>query len=162
MFGFDDIASTILDAGLGFLGSSLLADNANENSAEQALRAFEQTQQAYGTRYQTTVQDMRAAGLNPILAASGGFNVGNSPIAPMAQTFQGNMSGTQSISSTAKNYQDIEQSKKQMEKIDAEKNEIIQNIENKKQEVKESIERIAKTRAETGKITQEEMDVECL
>ena len=37
--------------------------------------AWLREKEAYQNRYRWTMDDMRKAGLNPILAASGGFNV---------------------------------------------------------------------------------------
>lgn len=71
----------IIAGGAGIAGSvlgKLFAD-------EQADDAWDRTSSAYARRYQTTMADMKAAGLNPILAAgSGGFNVGSGPVATMA------------------------------------------------------------------------------
>jgi hypothetical protein len=80
MFGLDDaLTAKLVPAGLGFLGGVLTnkaatdrADSSNEWSASQ-----------FASRYQTTVKDMQAAGLNPMLAYSQG---GGSP--PTAQQVQ--------------------------------------------------------------------------
>lgn len=68
-----DPISGLLSGGASLLGGM------NTNSANQAIaQAQEQFQaQQYGTRYQTTVKDMEAAGLNPMLAYSQG--PGSSP-----------------------------------------------------------------------------------
>lgn len=66
------------------------ATTAFERSQMSAETAFKNSEKVYNSRYQRTVNDMRAAGINPILAASSGFNVGSGPqqataIAPAAQ-----------------------------------------------------------------------------
>ena len=85
--GLGSLASSAL-SGLGSLassavslipgvGSSILgrqmdissARDAREWQGEQAGIAFERNMEAYRQRYQNTTADMRAAGLNPILAA---------------------------------------------------------------------------------------------
>jgi hypothetical protein len=84
------------NAELAYEQSKEAATTAWERSKEGASTAFMRelysAQQAhkrnliaYRQRFQTTMNDMRKAGLNPILAAgSGGFNVGQTPVAPMA------------------------------------------------------------------------------
>lgn len=62
----------------GALGSSLISGAFN---ARQAAKAFDRSVLAYKHRYQWAVEDLRAAGLNPILAATGGMTGG----APSAQ-----------------------------------------------------------------------------
>jgi len=157
MFGWDDALSMGLEAGLSYFGNNMLAGQANESSAKAAAASYANNMKAFQRRYQDTVVDMRAAGLNPILAASGGFNVSGAPTMPMAQSFPGTMSFGHNLSSTAKDYQDVEQSKTEVQKKEVEINNIMQDTAKKKEEVKETIERTLKTRAETGKITQEEM-----
>lgn len=89
--------------GLGQLTSQI----AGESSARQAERAFERSQGAYSTRYQTTMQDMRKAGLNPILASSGGFSVGNSPQMAAPQAFQAPAPVVLPSSHSAKNVAEV-------------------------------------------------------
>lgn len=57
---------------------------ANEFNASQAELAFNRELQADSTRYQRTVADMQAAGINPMMAASGAG--GSSVSAPAAQS----------------------------------------------------------------------------
>lgn len=67
------IAGGLVDTGINWLTNKFIS---KPNSA----RAFDASYDVYKTRYQDTMADMRAAGLNPILAAgSGGFNVGSPP-----------------------------------------------------------------------------------
>lgn len=75
------------------------ADRAYEQSYAGSAEAFARSQQAYKTRYQNTVQDMIKAGINPIMAASSGFNVGNAPQMHAPQSFKADLptlSGTSS------------------------------------------------------------------
>lgn len=68
-------------------GVSQLTSTGMSNSASSAnsLEANQRNQINYRHRYQWTAEDMRKAGLNPILAASSGFDVGQAPNAPQAQ-----------------------------------------------------------------------------
>jgi hypothetical protein len=82
-------------AALGFLGG----ERRNAAQAEQASSANTFSAQQYATRYQTTVKDMQAAGLNPMLAYSQG---GGSP--PTGQQAQMSDSITPAVQSGTSAY----------------------------------------------------------
>ena len=67
MFGIDD---AIIAAGIGGTLSLIGGQMSNDARADQANRANAFSAQQFATRYQTTVKDMKAAGLNPMLAYS--------------------------------------------------------------------------------------------
>jgi DNA anti-recombination protein RmuC len=88
------LASSAVDFGAKYLENSYIqqgnAQQAFENSQLATAEQFERAKELariqntynvgnYRTRYQRTMQDMAKAGLNPIMAASGGFSVGNAP-----------------------------------------------------------------------------------
>lgn len=74
------ILPSLIGGGLGFLGASR-QNRANRTEAE---RAREFTREMSNTAHQRQVQDMRAAGLNPILSATGGQGA-STPAAAMAR-----------------------------------------------------------------------------
>lgn len=61
------------------------ATTAYDRSMASSALQWKRETDFYRGRYQDTAADMRAAGLNPILAASGGFSVGSTPTAPHVQ-----------------------------------------------------------------------------
>jgi hypothetical protein len=124
------IGSALGDAGGGLLGS-VVQDKFNK-------RQLRRSHDLYQQRYQDTVKDMYLAGINPILAATGGFSVGSGPAMPSTP-----MSNTQM--DIAGSYKDIQEGKKS----EAETGKKIQ-------EKYKVIEEIAKTRAEKGLITAQE------
>lgn len=74
--------SSLISGGLGFLGTQDQINAAQTNQAN--ANAF--SAQQYATRYQTTVKDLEAAGLNPMLAVTNGAGSAPSSVAP-APTF---------------------------------------------------------------------------
>lgn len=141
-----------LDLGFQYIGNQLIgkpnAKDAWERMKNAATVAYNRRMTAYKSRYQNTMEDMRAAGLNPILAASGGFQVGqvtaDIPQAPMAQvpnisaTNSGlNMAQMDKASQEAmKAFAEVDQVIANTSKIIEEKNLAIQNIANKRAEEK--------------------------
>lgn len=79
MFGIDD---ALIGAGISAIGSFLGGERRNAAQAEQAAQANQFSAEQYASRYQTTVKDMQAAGLNPMLAYSQG--PGTSPTGQQA------------------------------------------------------------------------------
>lgn len=102
----------------GFLGSKIGSNRA------KAARAW--TKRRYAERYQVTVRDMRAAGLNPILAAQGALGqVGGMSGASPAQTPDFTRAGDtmtnarKAPSEVARNRGQAALTKKQLDFIDA-------------------------------------------
>lgn len=131
----------------GAIGSALLnkksADDANQNAKQMADTAWDRTKEGYKNRYQYTTADMKKAGLNPILAASSGFNVGNSPQATPASTHMAQMpSATLDFPESAKDMAQAKTEQKKQALIG--------------QQALTEIEKTAKTRAEKGLITEQE------
>jgi len=96
MFGIDD---AIIAAGIGGTLSLIGGQMSNDARADQANRANAFSAQQFATRYQTTVKDMKAAGLNPMLAYSQG---GGSP--PFGQQAQMQDVVTPAVQSGFQNY----------------------------------------------------------
>ena len=98
--------------------------NANANSAKAWERstksqvlAQRMSTNAYKKRYQWTTRDMRKAGLNPILAATGGYSVtgqpqSSAPSSAAAQTFQAPTPNF-NIASSAKDVAQAQQAEEQ-------------------------------------------------
>ena len=96
MFGIDDaIIAAGVGGGLSLIGGMM----GNDARAAQAREANAFSAQQFATRYQTTVKDMEAAGLNPMLAYSQG---GGSP--PSGQQAQMQDVVTPAVQSGFQNY----------------------------------------------------------
>ena len=81
----------------GMMGSSAmgLANTATQGIINQQMAniAYRRSSRSYKSRYQDTMADMRHAGLNPILTATGGFNVGSGVTAQMPRGVDSPASG---------------------------------------------------------------------
>lgn len=71
--GWKSIIGSAVGGGLSFLGG----ERANAATARDVKRQIDFQEKAYRNRYQWTMEDMRAAGLNPMLAYQTG--VGSAP-----------------------------------------------------------------------------------
>lgn len=115
--GISNVAKAIAPfagAGLDFFGGLLT----NQSNADEAARNRRFVAQMYKKRYQFTVDDMRKAGLNPVLAANGG-SVGSAPSGSMA-TFTNPVHGAiGSALQAMSSLQGLENAKSQKELIDA-------------------------------------------
>jgi methionine synthase II (cobalamin-independent) len=87
MFGIDDAilvpaAVSAVSAGLNYFGNQ----ERNKTSVDLANQANQFSAQQYATRYQTTVKDLEAAGLNPMLAYGQGAGSPPSAVGIAQQT----------------------------------------------------------------------------
>ena len=87
-------AATLGSAALGFLG----ARSTNKAASAQAARSMEFEERLSKTAHQRQVADMRAAGLNPILSATGGSGA-STPSGKAAPVIDPVSTATQSVSS---------------------------------------------------------------
>lgn len=88
-------AGSLLAGGLSYYGQR----KANKQNVASAREAMHFSHDEYGTQYQRSMEDMRKAGLNPILAAK--YGGGGSPSGVSAQS-QNEMSGAVSSGLEAK------------------------------------------------------------
>jgi hypothetical protein len=85
--GVKDIVGPLLGAAGSYLGQS----SANQSNRDLMNQANAFSQEQFATRYQTTVKDLQAAGLNPMLAyAQGGGSAPTSSSPPRMENAIGN------------------------------------------------------------------------
>lgn len=146
----DKVTPSLIDLGSQYLGNKYItrpnSAYAWDQSREAAELSWNRTRDAYKTRYQDTMADMKSAGLNPILAASGGFNIGNPGQAPSPTGFMPHQP-THQASSSAKNVADIS-------KINQETKKAIVDTRKSFVDVMHTMEQIKKTKGETAVIAQ--------
>lgn len=121
-----------------------------EREQASAREAFGNSYYAYKNRYQNTAKDMKAAGLNPILAASGGFSVGNAPQMQKANAMQPHQPNLDPLTS-AKTV-----SEKKL--IDKQKEESESKAKNNLSQAKLNIQKIAESRSKSKLMDQQEMN----
>lgn len=123
-----------------------------QRSQASATTAWQRSFGAYKNRYDNTMKDMKNAGLNPILAASGGFNVGSGPSAPMASSTAPSPHLTQYPTTSAKDY-NLGAEKARTESETAKNRQSILNL---KKQAEETIAKTAQHRAQKKLITRQE------
>ena len=144
-----------LGVGTAMLGSTALniaanewmRGRANDDARKAAQKAWQRTKHAQKHKYRWAMTDMKAAGLNPILAAgSSGFSIGSSAQAQQAQL---QSPAYQDVSNTAKQMQESYVSEQEVSKTEQETDYVIQQklheIEKAKQTIQKTIESRSKT-----------------
>lgn len=133
------------------IGQSFLQREWNREAAntawEREREGAEIQHGYYMRRYQDTYSDMLKAGINPIMAASGGFNVGNAvtmPSVPMQHPTQ-----ITDISSGAKSFGELF-------KMEDEKNALRAESMKLQEEAQLAFEKTVKTRVEAGLVKAQE------
>lgn len=144
-----------VDLGFDWLNNEFLskpnADNAFQNNLYASAQAFDRSYDAYKRRYQDTMADMKAAGLNPILAAgSGGFNVSGQPTMAKAESPMATLPNT----SSAQSFGAMQQAQLAMEQS---KTEEVKRVK-LGQEARESLQRTANERQKRGLIQAQEKE----
>lgn len=168
--------ATLGSAGIGAYAGKKQAEKGAQDAFAYSARGMEMQQNYnlwnYMNRYQLTKKDMQAAGLNPIMAMSGGFNVSGQPthsnnpgkgvVGEGAQAGALGARYADMFASTAKSFQDIEKTSQEVTKIEADTEKVFTDIENvvadthlKKIGFQESAERIRKLIDEQFNIEQD-------
>jgi len=161
MFGIDDaLLGAVIPSVIG-LDGSLMGNIFNQSNARQATESAregardsaEWSKEQYATRYQTTAQDMKAAGLNPILASSGGFSVGSSPTMAAPQAFQA--APIETFSSSAKQFGDLAKTVVDTKKSAEETKNVIADTRKKMEEIDKVMSEKILADKQAGKVTME-------
>lgn len=159
MFGLDDaLTAKLVPAGLGFLGGVMT----NQAATDRADTSNEWSAAQYASRYQTTVNDLKAAGLNPMMAYSQG--AGSPPTAQAVQ-FQNPVSSASDAMRSSGSYDQsvasASQAQASVKQIDATVDKIIEETKNlpaQREQIYYTIRLLAeqaeKTIAETGNTKQ--------
>lgn len=155
----------LVGTGLNYLLSSEQADDAYDQSRSASAEAYARDLDLYKKRYQYTTADMKKAGINPILAASGGFNIGSSPTFQPAQAFlpSNNLDVTSSalnVANTGKANAEIKKIDEEADKIHNEINKILSEVVKTDSENRQIAVGIKKTLLEYQKLGEEITSVE--
>lgn len=122
------------------------ARQANRWASEASALAWERAVNAYRNRYAWTVNDMRVAGINPIMAATGGFSVGQAPSVETPRVFKAETGRSSfDLASSAKAFKEIDKVEKEIDLLEKKADETVANA--------------AKIRAEQGVLTETEKKI---
>lgn len=146
------------------LGDAVIGDFFGDSNAKDQFERNQQLMQQqmainkemYQNRYTWTVDDMRRAGLNPILAASGGFSVGSGPQVSLPSQAMASMPSVPSISTSAKDLTENLFLESQTEKTKAERLKIVEDTIKIQNEAALVIEQAEKTRREQNLVSAQE------
>lgn len=135
------------------LASGMISsDKGYGQSKAGAEASWERSIDAYKNRYQWTTEDMRLSGLNPILAAKGGFAVQGSPSSESAQGYAPNIQSPD-IAGTALQLSQKDKTEAERDKTKAERLEIITRSKKNVQSITESIAKTQKLKGEKDVMT---------
>jgi hypothetical protein len=155
MFGIDDaLAAKLAPAAIGFIGGALT----NKMTADRADASNEWSAAQYASRYQTTVEDLKAAGLNPMMAYSQGAGSAptaqtvqfQNPVSSASDAMRSSASYDQSVASASQAEASIKQIDANVDKIKEE----IKNIPIEGDRLKYAIQLLAEQAAKTAQETQ--------
>jgi len=133
---------------------------AQQSEARKAQRrAWKYKRLELQNRYQWTVQDMKDAGLNPILAASGGFSAGSPSSVGIPSFARAESPDPTLFSSSAKQYSEVEKNKAEVDRIRADTDKIMNEAELAGNRALESIEKAAQLRASKNLMSTQEKQV---
>lgn len=134
-------------------------------------KQYQRQKNLYRNRYKWTMQDMKGAGLNPILAASGGFNVGSAgvPSASVPAAAKANSAQAQVFQAQSTDYATGTQSARQLaesglveaqnEKVVAEIDEVIADTSKKRNEAIQALAKAEELRQEAKNKKWEERNI---
>jgi len=143
---------------IGDMGSALLQDQLQDSNAKDAYNRsiaasgmeFDRNVYAYQNRYNWTMQDMEKAGLNPILAASTGYQVGSGPVSGSAQSFMSGGAQIKPFSDSMVNTASAYKQGREGDRVAAEIQELTARADKQKEEAKVAMEDVLKKRSEKG------------
>lgn len=150
--------STLASQNMEYSNSKTAARDQYERSIALMKRQDLINRKNYQQRYQWTAKDMRKAGLNPILAASGGFNVSGAPEVGLPAVQQAR-TPTIDFAGNARDVASAVQSMFEARKKGAEVAEVEQNIKLLRAKASESIQSAWKLRKEQNLISANERRV---
>lgn len=167
---FDKLMS-VIGGGSGGFGSSIggmlfqdwLADENAEDQYHRSLGAMREqsdiNREMYKNRYLWTKEDMYRAGLNPILAASGGFSVGSGPSVGLPSPSMASLASAQPFSTSVKEFTEADLNRKKSETEKERKKEMAEQVKLTGNKAKEALANTIKLQAEKGLITDNQRKV---
>lgn len=146
------LGSTALSGVMGQRQAEAQEEAANRGMDRQAVI----NEDMYRHRYRWTMDDMKAAGLNPIMAASSGFNVGSGPEVGLPSYAMAPPWPVADIASTAKDVVEVENIEADTEKKRKESELAVKQAQRAGAQAQESLKNVEKMEVEKGKISAEE------
>jgi len=162
--GFFDSVIDVLKGGASSLDSGFIGDDFGDSNAKDQCERNQQLMNQQGAinenmfrnRYRWTTEDMKAAGLNPILAASGGFSVGSGPSVSLPSQAMAPLPSIPSVATSAKDLEEIGLVGAQIDRQREEKLRVIEETGRVAAEAVKVIEEAEKIRREQNLVSAQE------